>query len=136
MEESLEARPGRSAEAIDRLVVVADDEWITAGRHQLDQALLGEVQVLVLVDKHIRESARVALEHRGALFQHPHGEQQQVVEIEQPLLAALLLVSAKQPHAGAHELCALGLVARGGPSLDAIERHQLLLHAFEHLQDR
>ena len=133
--ESFEARPRCSPEAVDRLVVVANDERITSGRQQLDKALLGEVEILVLIDEHVWKAACIAPEHRRILLEHPHSQQQQVVEIEQPLLAAFPLVSTKEPDACAHQLGALGLIARRGPPGDPFDGNELLLHALEHLED-
>ena len=109
-EEALEARPRGAAEAIDRLVVVADHERVTPRRQQLDQSLLREVEVLVLVDEHVRMTSGVALEDRRVLLEHPHRQQQEVVEVEPTLFAAGTLVRPKQADARSHQLRAICLV--------------------------
>ena len=78
----------------------------------------------------------VSLQDRRILLEHPDGEQQEVIEIQPPALATLPLIGAEQPHAGAHQLAALRVIGHLGPFREAVERHQLLLQALEHLQQR
>ena len=82
----------------------------------------------------MRVALGIAPEHGWVLFQHSHGQQEQVVEIEQPLFAALSLVSPEKLHACLHELRLLGIVGARSPRLQPLERDELLLHALEHLQ--
>ena len=135
-QESLQARSRRAAKAIDRLVVVADHERVRAAGDQLDQPLLGEVEVLVLVDQHVRIARGVAPEQRRIPLEHADRQKQEVVEIEQPLPPALALVGSEEPDARAHEVRSLRVVGRRCPALEAAQRHQLLLHALEHLERR
>src|SRR5205807_3937071 len=100
VQESLEAGPGGAPKTVDRLVVVADDEWIASPRHQLDQTLLSQVQVLVLVDQHEPVAGRVAPAQRGILLQKADREQEQIVEVEESLLAAFAFVGSEELDAG------------------------------------
>ena len=71
-----------AAEAVDRLVVVADhrDVAVLLGE-QLQPAVLGAVGVLVLVDQHVAERAAVALAHLVEQLEQVHAAEQQVVEV-------------------------------------------------------
>ena len=135
-QESLETGARGAAEPIDRLVVVAHHEGIAAAGDQLHQPLLGQVEVLVFVDQHVRVASRVAPPHLGLLLQEPDREQDQVVEVQEALPVALPLVGVEEPRTGAHECRLLGVIGRRGPRPQTPERDQLLLHALEHLQDR
>src|SRR5438094_397462 len=135
-EKALEARARRPAKAIDRLVVVADHERAPPTGDQFHQPLLGEVQILVLVDEDVRVARGVASQQGRVLLEHPHREQQQVVEVEQPLPAALALIGAEELHAGAHQRCAFAVFAGRRPGLEAPQRNELLLQALEHLEHR
>src|SRR6202521_4688431 len=135
-QEAFEACPRRAAESVDRLVVVADDERSRIAGDQLDKSLLGEVQILVFVDQHMRVSRRITALQRRFLLEHPDGQQEQVVEVQQPAFAALPFVGAEQPHARAHQLRTLDVFCGRGPCLEPGERNQLLLHSLEPLEDR
>ena len=69
-------------EPVDALVGVADDTDVASGLPELyHQLVLREVRVLVLVHEDVLESLLVVLEHVGMLAEHPHGANQQVVEV-------------------------------------------------------
>src|SRR5581483_7150217 len=103
--------PG-AGEAVDRLVVVADNaEVVAIAESELEQRLLEQVDVLVLVD-----GERVVLgaeRHRGALvvLEHAHGAFEQVLEVEEPfrLLTPLIVeVDARHQIRGDRRLAVLG----------------------------
>ena len=135
-QESLEAGSGGATKTIDRLVVITDHEWIAFPRHQLDQPLLGQVQVLVLIDQNVREARRIAPAQRGVLLQKPDREHEQIIEVEELVLPAIPLVSAEEPDASAHEVGTLLVIRGGGPGLEPLERNELLFHTLEHLERR
>ena len=71
-----------AAEAVDRLVVVADDAQVAVLLgEQLEPAVLGAVGVLVLVDEHVAEAAPVAVAHLLEELEQVHAAEQQVVEV-------------------------------------------------------
>ena len=80
------------AEAVDRLVLVADDHQVAVlGGEQLQQPVLGVVGVLVLVDEDVAEGAAPALAHLLEQLEGVDRAHQQVVEVhrvggEHPLL--------------------------------------------------
>ena len=75
------------AEAVDRLVVVADHGHVAVRRReQLDEPVLRGVGVLVLVDEQRAEAMRQPLADLGELEQ-PDGPRDQVVEVERVRLA-------------------------------------------------
>src|SRR5487761_963166 len=139
---TFEARPGRSPKTVDALVVIADDKRVAAIGDELDQALLREVQVLVLVDKHVRISRAVCAADGGLLLEELHRQRQQVLEIEQPLLSASPFVRPKEADARLHQLHPLGeprvlFVAarrRRRPRGQLFQRDELLLQTLQQLE--
>ena len=82
-----------AAEAVDRLVVVADHGHVAVLLHQQPQQHpLGEVGVLVLVHEHVAEARGGALAHVRLLVQQAEGAQDQVAEVERPALAEQAVV--------------------------------------------
>ena len=72
----------RAAPGIDRLIVVAHrGEGAAHARQQLEQAVLGAVGVLVLVDEQVAQLVLPALAHFGVLVEQAHGQRDEVVEI-------------------------------------------------------
>ena len=60
-----------SAKAVDRLILVRDDEHVAVlPRDQVEEAILGDVGVLVLVDEHVPEGVRVARAELVVSAQH------------------------------------------------------------------
>ena len=93
--EEVDDRPGRrAAEAVDRLVVVADHGDVAARLgHERDELGLGPVHVLELVHEHVPE-AGLQLRSRGRMLtQEPQGEGHLVAEVDGPGLAEQLLVA-------------------------------------------
>ena len=140
---ALEARARSSPETVDALIVVADDERVSVSGDQLDQAFLGEVQVLVLIDKHARKARAVGAAESGLFLEELDRQSQQILEIEQSLLAASAFVRAEKTHTGLHELHALSeirvsLIAmhRRGPGDKSLQWDELLLQTLEHLERR
>ena len=139
----LEAGARRPSKTVDALVVVSNDERLPVSSDQLDQALLRQVQVLVLIDQHVRKARAIKAEQCRLLVHERHRQCQQIFEIEQPLLAAGPLVSREQPDARLHELHALGKLrvriirmSRSRPGREPPQRDELLLEALEHLKCR
>ena len=86
------------AEAVDRLVLVADDHQVAVlGGEQLQQAVLGVVGVLVLVDEDVAEGAAPALARLLEVLQQLDRADQQVVEVERVGLQHALLVALDRP---------------------------------------
>ena len=85
-----------AAERVDRLIGVPDGEHVPVLRgEKLEQAVLGVVRVLVLVDEDVAERRLPALEGLGEPLEHLDREHQHVVEVdrvrgEEPLLVALV----------------------------------------------
>ena len=85
-----------TAPSEDRLIRVADDHQVPVlAGEQLEQAVLGVVRVLVLVDEHVPEGLLPALARLGEALQHLDREHQHVVEVdrvrgEHPLLVELV----------------------------------------------
>ena len=85
-----------AAKRIDRLIGVPDGEHVPVLRgEKLEQAVLGVVRVLVLVDEDVAERRLPTLEGFGEPLEHLHREHQHVVEVdrvrgEEPLLVALV----------------------------------------------
>jgi hypothetical protein len=80
-------------EPVDGLVVIADNSQIAvACSKQGDQAVLGCVGVLILVDEDVPEQVLITLQHLGVLLEKAHCEENQVVEVhgvvcsEEPLV--------------------------------------------------
>ena len=83
----------RSAEGIDRLIIVADDEQVAVlVRQQLQPAVLGAVRVLVLVDQHVAEGAPVAVADLLEQLEEVHAAEQEVVEVHRVRGVDALLV--------------------------------------------
>ena len=78
----------------------------------------------------------VATEHFRVLLEQADRRQEQVVEIEEALLAALLLIGAKKVCASTHQRRLVGVFARRSPRLQPRDRHQLLLHSLQRLEHR
>ena len=133
-DEPFEAGAGRPSKAIDRLIVVADDERLGFRGDELDQAFLRKVQVLVLVDEHVSIARGVLVQELRVFLEHPDGEHEQVLEVEEAALPAFAIVGAKQPDTRAHQVTALRVVAGRRPGGKPADRNQLLLHTLEHLQ--
>ncbi len=101
----------RAPEAVDRLVVVADDGDVAVLLdEQPQQHPLGEVRVLVLVDEHVPVAARDPLTHVRALVQQPERLQDQVAEVERAAVGQEAVVVGVE--AGELEL-AVGMRPRG-----------------------
>ena len=85
-----------AAERVDGLVGVADREHVPVLRRQeLQQAVLGVVRVLVLVDEDVTERRLPALERLRKALENLHGQHEHVVEVdrvrgEQPPLVELV----------------------------------------------
>ena len=72
-----------AAPLVDRLVGIADDREVAMDLGEpADQQVLRPVRVLVLVDHHVPELARVELAHLLGGLEELDGLQQQVVEVE------------------------------------------------------
>ena len=72
-----------TAPAVNRLVVVADDEWRTLGAgEQFGPAILNGVGVLKLVDQHVPKAAPIVAEQLGVIAPEFEGTQQQFGEID------------------------------------------------------
>ena len=81
------------AEAVDRLVLVADDHQVAVlCGEQLQQPVLGVVGVLVLVDQDVAEGAAPALAHLLEQLQGVDRADQEVVEVHRVGLQHPLLV--------------------------------------------
>src|SRR5690606_39739690 len=87
----------RAAPAIDRLIVVADDERHdgVAGE-QAQPAVLDRVRVLELVDEELPEAGAVLLEKLAMVAQELEAPQQQLAEIHEPRIAAKRLIARVQ----------------------------------------
>ena len=156
---ALEARARRPSESIDALIIIPHHEWpigiasfgvpATKSReaplfsNQLDQPLLREIQILVLIDEHMRKARAVSAALRRLLFQEPHRQGQEIFEIQQSLLAAGPLIRSEKSDAGLHELHSLGRLrvcfnatCGRGPGGELLERDELLLQALQHLERR
>jgi hypothetical protein len=99
--ELLDVADGRSAERIDRLVGIADDNELPRGElrsaraHQLlDEDVLRVVGVLVLVHEDVPESTAVVLRHVREELEDGHGRGDEVVEVEGVRAAQPALVVA------------------------------------------
>ncbi len=87
----------RAAPAIDRLVVVADDEGRAVGAgDELHPVVLDRVGVLELVDEHVTEALAVMREQRRVVAPELIRTQQQLGEIEDAGFAAGLFVVGVQ----------------------------------------
>ena len=75
------------AEAVDRLLLVADDERVVR-RPAVEELELERVRVLELVDHDAREAVRVRRAQRGVLAQQVAGVQLEVVEVQPPRLTS------------------------------------------------
>ncbi len=118
------------AEAVDRLILVADDHQVAVlGGEQLQQPVLGVVGVLVLVDEDVAEGAAPALAHLLEELERVHRAHQQVVEIHRVGLEHPLLVEVVDAGRRLLEDAALGL--RVGVGVD-----QLVLGARDLRADR
>ena len=85
----------RTGEAVDRLVVVADDaEIVAVAEPQVEQLLLEQVHVLHLVDGERAVLRAERLAHLGVLLEEPHRELEQILEVDEPLCRLALLVFA------------------------------------------
>ena len=105
---------GRGAgEGVDRLGRVADDaEVAPLPQPQVEQALLERVDVLVLVDDEVAVLAAHGPGDLVVLAQDADGEQQDVLEVDDPALGLDLLVGGEEPgHRGGVE-AGRGLAAR------------------------
>ena len=80
-----------AAEAVDRLVVVADDDdvvgLVRAAPDKLQQQDLGHVRVLELVHEHVAELVLVAAQDVGPLGEQLDRAQLLLAEVEQAALA-------------------------------------------------
>ena len=86
----------RAAPAVDRLVrVAADGQVPVEGREVPHEQVLDPVRVLVLVDKHVPESTRVAVADAVVGVEDLEDLEEQVVEVESVLLAHALLVALR-----------------------------------------
>ena len=84
-----------AAEAVDRLVLVADDGQVPVlPAEQLQQPVLGVVGVLVLVDQHPAEALAVAAADVLEELEHVDRPHQQVVEVHRVRLEHPALVEA------------------------------------------
>ena len=82
--EAQEEADVRPAEAVDRLVGIADHAEVRArGRQDLDQGVLESVNILILVDRDPAEALPVPLREVRPRPQQRQGFQEKVVEIEQ-----------------------------------------------------
>ncbi len=85
--------------AIDGLVLVADHEDIQVVRgQQLDEAVLGDVGILELVDQDVLEAPGVLFADGVVLVQQLDHPQQQVVEVDGVALAQKLVVALVDAH--------------------------------------
>ena len=93
-----EGRVTRAPEAVDRLVVVADDHDVVRpiGRpaEELDELDLGDVRVLELVDEDVPELALVAAEDVGPMLEEARDGADLLAEVERAAAFELLLVGA------------------------------------------
>ena len=72
-----------AAEAVDRLVRVADREQVAVLLgEQLEEAVLGVVRVLVLVDEDVAERLLPLLARLGEALEHVDREEEHVVEVD------------------------------------------------------
>ena len=120
---------GRTAEAVDALVVVAHDADIfIAPGQQRGQQVLQMVRILILVDEDIAELALVIVAHLLKLLQKLHGQKDDVVKIhgvgrtQPPLILRINLRNALEAVVVAR---VLGKVLRRG---------HLILGAGDHAQ--
>ena len=75
----------RPAEAIDRLVGIADDAEVVVGvGEEPEEAVLGGVRVLVLVDQDVAPEPSVVGEDLRVLGPEADGQGEEVVEVERP----------------------------------------------------
>ena len=72
-----------AAELVDALSVVADDHdaAVLLGEHA-HELPLRDVRVLELVDEDVPEPLLVAVQRFGVLAEQPHGEHEQIVEVD------------------------------------------------------
>ncbi len=86
----------RAGEAVDRLIVVADDaEVVARPEPELEQRLLQQVHILVLVDGERVPLVADDREHVVVLFEQTDRALQQILEIERSLRGLPLLVLAE-----------------------------------------
>ena len=110
-------------EAVDRLVVVADDHDVAMlADEQAQQLALGEVRVLVLVHEHVAEALRDAPPDAGPLLEQPEGAQDQLAEVERAGLGQEPVVVGVE--ARELELALNALVVLGSSAASACERAQ------------
>jgi hypothetical protein len=136
----------RSAEGVDRLVGIADDEDVLVlAREQLEEAVLRVIRVLIFVDEHVAERLLPAGASLGEAVEHLHREHQQVVEVDgvrgvEPLLVEVvgvgdcLVVEGRDP--GAIFLWADELILRHRDLRVDAARDEALRVAVEFLEDR
>ena len=78
----------------DRLIVVADDGQVLLPTREVSQEhVLRAVRVLVLVDEDVLEAILPVVHRVIARLEQPHGEEEQVVEVERVVLAQEALVA-------------------------------------------
>ena len=84
-----------AVEPVDGLVGVADDEEVgLVGEHRGEEAELGGVHVLHLVDEEVPGAPADGVGELGVAGQRVGAGDDEVVEVEQPASGALLLVAA------------------------------------------
>ena len=89
-----DVRDVRSAEAVNRLIIVTDDREVAVLRaEQLQPAVLRGVRVLVLVDEDPAERVRVAVAHLLEELEQVDRAEQQVVEVHRVRAVELALVA-------------------------------------------
>ena len=99
----------RAAEAVDRLIVVADrEERVALSGQELQPAVLQPVRVLELVDQDVAEARLIVRAQHFVSLQQLVAPEQQLREIDHALLAALLVVGGVELARAAAELVVAG----------------------------
>src|SRR5690606_28752468 len=112
--EVLDVLDPRTAPAVDRLIVVADDERHDHGAcEEAQPAVLDRVRVLEFVDEELLEAGAVMLEQIPVVAQELETAQQQLAEIDEPRIAAQRLVPRVElDHSPAPRVALVANVAR------------------------
>jgi hypothetical protein len=112
-----------AAEAVDRLVVVADhDDVSPAFDQQPEQLVLRQVRVLVLVDEHGLVPVGHALAHRGTVLEQVDRAHDHLAEVDRAGMveeAVVVAIEARELEL-AHAPVANGVVRRAGERLGPV----------------
>ncbi len=117
-QEVLHVLDARAAPAVDRLIVVADDEHLGTGAGQhADPGVLQRIGVLELVDQQMAPALAVVREQGLVVEPQLVRAQQQLGEVDQAAAPARVLVGAVDRNQGLCERIAVGLDRVGAAAL-------------------